>query len=69
MAISVQSEAHNFVKVRKEIARVCFFQQGQSQESILEKSATRVIRRMQTSIVKVFLKIKSLNTAKKAFTQ
>lgn len=53
MAIRVQTEAHNFVKARKEIARVCF-SAGAKPGEYHGKSATRIIRRMQTSIVKVF---------------
>jgi hypothetical protein len=53
MAPNIQMEAQNFVKVRKEIAKVCFAA-GAEPGEYRGKAATQVIRKMQTAIVKVF---------------
>lgn len=53
MAPSFQMESLNFVKARKEIAKVCFAA-GATPGEFRGKSATRVIRKMQTAIVGVF---------------
>lgn len=53
MAPSFQMESLNFVKARKEIAKVCFAA-GVTPGEYRGKSATRVIRKMQTAIVGVF---------------
>lgn len=53
MAPSFQMESLNFVKARKEIAKVCF-QAGAEPGEYRGKSATRVIRKMQTAIVSLF---------------
>lgn len=53
MAPSIQMEAQNFVKARKEIAKVCFAAEAEPGE-YRGKAATQVIRKMQTAIVRVF---------------
>jgi hypothetical protein len=53
IAPSIQMEAQNFVKARKEIAKVCFAA-GVEPGEYSGKAATKVIRKMQTTIVKVF---------------
>lgn len=53
MAPSIQIEAQNFAKARKEIAKVCFAV-GIEPGEYRGKAATYVIRKMQTAIVRVF---------------
>jgi len=53
MAPSIQMEARNFVKARKEIAKVCFAA-GAKPGEYSGKAATQIIRKMQTAIVRVF---------------
>ena len=53
MAPSIQMEAQNFAKARKEIAKVCFAA-GAEPGEYRGKAATHVIRKMQTAIVRVF---------------
>lgn len=53
MASSVQMEERSFVKARKEIAKVCF-EVGVEPGEYRGKAATRVIRKMQKAIVRVF---------------
>jgi hypothetical protein len=53
MAPSIKMEAQNFVKARKEIAKVCF-DAGAEPGEYRGKAATYVIRKMQTAIVRVF---------------
>lgn len=53
MAHIVQMEAQNYVKARKEIAKVCF-EAGIEPGEYRGKAATRAIRKMQTAIVRVF---------------
>lgn len=53
MAPSIQMEAQNFVKARKEIAKVCLAA-GAEPGEYSGKAATKVIRKMQTAIVRVF---------------
>lgn len=52
-APSIQMEAQNFVKARKEIAKVCLAA-GAEPGEYSGKAATQVIRKMQTAIVRVF---------------
>lgn len=53
IAPSFQMDSLNFVRARKEIAKVCFAA-GATSGEYRGKSATRVIRKMQTAIVGVF---------------
>lgn len=53
LAPSVQMEAQNFIKARKEIAKVCF-SAGVEPGEYRGKAATHAIRKMQTAIVRVF---------------
>jgi hypothetical protein len=53
MAPSIQMEARHFVKARKEIAKVCFAA-GAKPGEYSGKAATKVIRKIQTAIVRVF---------------
>ena len=53
MAPSIQMEAQNFAKARKEIAKVCFAA-GAEPGEYRGKAATHVIRKMQAAIVRVF---------------
>ena len=59
MAPAFKMESLNFVKARKEIAKVCF-SEGVEPGEYSGKSATRCIRKMQTAIVKVFEELISL---------
>ena len=52
-APSIQMEAQNFAKARKEIAKVCFAA-GAEPGEYRGKAATHVIRKMQTAIVRAF---------------
>ena len=53
MTPSIQMETQNFVKARKEIAKVCYAA-GAEPGEYSGKAVTQVIRKMQTAIVKVF---------------
>ena len=53
MAPSIQIEAQNYVKARKEIAKACFAA-GAEPGDYRGKAATQVVRKMQIAIVRVF---------------
>lgn len=53
MAPNVQMEEKSFVKARKEIAKICFAA-GANPGEYHGKAATEIIRKMQTTIVRVF---------------
>lgn len=53
MVQSIQMEAQNFAKARKEIAKVCFAA-GAEPGEYHGKAATQIIRKMQAAMVRVF---------------